>query len=157
MNKNIFVINVVMFVIVSIFFLKFPLHVDEAVYLYAGGHIRGIYTDVMENKPIGIFLISTLTQLGGKNFIIARLFTYIINAFSTFLIYLIGKKLWDEKAAIISSIVFICGIYIFHGYYFLTEPFTLFFIIFLRQSKPKQYSLSSPNLFSRRMFCHESP
>ncbi|MDD3492463.1 MAG: hypothetical protein PHZ19_03070 [Candidatus Thermoplasmatota archaeon] len=110
-------------VFAPLFFLRLPLHVDESVYLYVGREMgsAALYRDLLVNKPAGIFLLSALVhRVGG--FVAARVLIYGLNLLSAVLVYRTGAGLRSPRAGWAAALVFLCGMYIFQGYYFLTEP-----------------------------------
>jgi 4-amino-4-deoxy-L-arabinose transferase-like glycosyltransferase len=108
---------------------------DEGYFMFMGKSISNgavPYITFADNKPPGIwYLLFAAFQVFGKSLYVARGMTYAANAFSALLLYFTGKELWNEKAGMISSLVFLFGMVIpaFEGYYVLTEPFLALFSI----------------------------
>ncbi len=127
--------------------------VDEGYFAFMGNSIlHGSipYIDYADNKPPGIWYLMSLGFLVfGKSIYVAREITYVANALSAFILFLIGRKLWNEKVGMISALLFLVGILIpdFEGYYALTEPFlTLFsllgFLFFIKGRRQTSYLLA---------------
>jgi 4-amino-4-deoxy-L-arabinose transferase-like glycosyltransferase len=127
---------------------------DEGYFAFMGNSILNgsiPYVDFADNKPPGIwYLLSLGFLVFGKSIYVAREITYVAHALSAFVLYLIGKKLWNEKIGMISALLFLIGILIpaFEGFYALTEPFlTLFsllgFLLFVKGREQKLFLLAS--------------
>jgi len=122
-------------VIVPIYYISYPLLGDETTFLAIGNSIKNgalLYRDVADIKPPGIFYLAALVfSVAGKSFIAARILTYFVNAASAILIFAIGTKVKDNNVGMIVAILFLIGAYLplFQGYYYMIEPFAVFFIL----------------------------
>ena len=122
-------------IIFPLFYLQHWIHVDEGTFLSIGRAIsKGdiLYKDIIDIKPPGIFyLASFIFKIGGYSFIATRLVVYFVHFASAVIIYFLGKKIHSERVGIISSFFFLVLVYtpVFEGYYYLTEPFAIFFIL----------------------------
>ncbi len=80
---------------------KGEINTDEGVfYTIANGILNGKlpYLDYFDHKPPGIYyLIAFIFQLLGKTVIYARIGLLIINIFTAYIIFIIGKQLWDFR------------------------------------------------------------
>ncbi len=130
------------------------LYPDEGYFMFMGNSIaHGAvpYVTFADNKPPGIwYLLFAAFQVFGKSIYVARGIMYAANAFSALLLYFTGKELWNEKAGMISSLVFLFGMVIpaFEGHYILTEPFlalfsTLGLFLFIKGNGRAQYLIAS--------------
>jgi len=135
-KKLIFLIFFILFgAIVPICYLSRPLFADESVYLAIGNFVRNgalLYRDVADVKPPGIYYLAALVfSVAGKSFIAARVLTFVVNIASALLILKLGTKIKDKNVGMLASILFLISVYLplCHGYYFLGEPFTVFFIL----------------------------
>jgi len=114
-------------------YLRGSLGVDESYFMVIGNSIlHGSipYKDYMDMKPPGIYYLFALTfSIFGKSFYAARAVLFLFNALSAVIIFLIGKKLWNKEAGMLSSILFLIGMLIpaYEGYFAMTEPFMVFF------------------------------
>ncbi len=139
-NKKTTVILLI-FIALSIvvrFFSFFPSVIDhdESTYLeIAREFINGklLYTDLVDIKPIGIFLITGLiVKIFGNSIFMFRLFAAIIVGFSAHLIYLAKEQIFpDKKTSIASAIIYIIFIstWAYFGGSVNTELFFNFFTI----------------------------
>ena len=125
---------------------------DESTYLIISNAINNgayLYTDVVDTKPPGIFLIFSFIQLVfGKSIFMLRLFGSFILSISAFLLFKIGKQLnLKSSVSLFSGVSYII---IFSAYRFglgiNTELFFSFFTIagfycFLKAFKRKKILL----------------
>jgi len=141
------------FVLLSIalrFFSFFPsmLDHDESTYMIIGRDILNgkiLYTDVYDTKPVGIFLFyDALEALFGSSIFIKRLVFAFVVSLTSYFIYLISKKLFNEKrVAVASGIIYIFYVSIWnsHGRSPNTELlFNLFTVISLFLFLKPKYS-----------------
>lgn len=144
------------------FFSFFPSVIDhdESTYILIADSMRhgDVYLrDVMDTKPVGIFILFAFFQtLFGKSIIAIRIITTIWIALTAWIIYLVHRKVLDEKisntfntAPLASGIIYIfmTSIYTTHGVAPNTELFfNLFTIIALlliiSYTKPGWYFLA---------------
>jgi 4-amino-4-deoxy-L-arabinose transferase-like glycosyltransferase len=135
-KKLIFLIFFILFgVIAPICYLSRPLFADESVYLAIGNFVRNgalLYRDVADVKPPGIYYLAALVfSVAGKSFIAARVLTFVVNIASALLVLILGTKIKDKNVGMLASILFLISAYLplFQGYYYLAEPFAVFFIL----------------------------
>jgi len=100
------------------------------------------YRDIIENKPLGIYLaLMPAVLLGGKDIVKLRLYPVLIAGITSFFIYLIGKKLGGQEAGLFAAgiFTFMNAFPGFYGYTMLTDPIAnlliaaLFYIILCLQ------------------------
>ena len=122
-------------VIAPIYYISYPLYGDETTFLAMGNSIKNgalLYRDVSDIKPPGIFYLAALVfSVAGKSFIAARVLTFVVNIASALLILKLGTKIKDKNVGMLASILFLVSVYLpmCNGYYFLGEPFAVFFIL----------------------------
>lgn len=84
---------------------------DESIYLLVGDNILqgGIpYREIWDNKgPLLYFIFAFIIKITARSIIGLRLFTTIWAAITAFLIFLIGKKLYNKISGIFASLFFI--------------------------------------------------
>lgn len=106
---------------------------DEAAYLVIGDSIsKGsvLYRDVADVKSPGTYYLAALViTVVGKSLIAARILACVFQAASAILIFVLGTKIIDKKIGMTASILYLIAAYItiFQGYYFMAEPFAVFF------------------------------
>jgi hypothetical protein len=111
------------------------LHVDESTFLVISTKLQNgavLYKDVADVKNPGIFYLAAMTfTLFGKSYIAVRILTYLIHIGSATIVYLLGKKIASKKIGMISSILFLIGVYIpqYQGHMYLTESYVVFFML----------------------------
>lgn len=134
----------------SALYINRTLHCDEAVFLYISESVSEgnlLYRDVADIKLPGIFYLGAgIFRLFGESFIAARIVTYLFHLGSAYLIYRIGKQFKNTQVGMISSILFLLGMFVpqYNGFNFITECFAVFFMllsIFFYFNK-KRYFLS---------------
>lgn len=115
--------------------LSAPIDMDEAIYGYFGQRILAgdvPYRDVFDHKVPGIFFIYALIiKLAGNSIISIRLVALFFTLLTTIVIFLIGKLIWHERAALWAAAfhgIFING-FIIQGTTANTEIFINFFSI----------------------------
>ena len=115
-------------------YLHGSLSPDGSFYMFIANSI--LYGSVLQKDyynagayPAFYYLLALVFSIFGKSFYAARAVTFIFNALSAVIIFLIGKKLWNKETGMVASILFLIGISIpaYEGYYVLTEPFMVFF------------------------------
>lgn len=86
-----------------------PTFSDENFYFNVGKNIlegKIPYKDFFfAHPPLQVYVIAFLFQLFGVSFFVGKLLTLISSSLCIFLIFLISKKLFDEKSAFISSLI----------------------------------------------------
>ena len=124
----------ILFAILPFFlYLRGSLGTDEGCFLFIGDSIlHGSipYKDYIDIKPPGIYYLFALAfSIFGKSFYAARAVTFIFNALSAVIIFSIGRKLWNKKVGMLSSMLFLIGMLTpaYEGYLAMTEPFMVFF------------------------------
>ena len=70
---------------------------------------KALYVDMMDIKPVGIFVIyAFFYAVFGYSILLTRLFVAVLVAFSSFLIFKSGLKLFkDRKSAFAAGIIYI--------------------------------------------------
>jgi hypothetical protein len=133
-NDALFIGSFILFALLPIFmFLNKLLIADESYFMFIGdkiSHGSVLYKDFIDNKVPGIFYLNALAFfIFGKSFVVPRMILFMFNAMSALIIYLIGRKLWNENIARMSSIFFLISIYAptIPGSDVLTEQFVVFF------------------------------
>lgn len=118
-----------------IYITSIALWCDEAAYIVIGEQIKNgsvMYRDIADVKTPGTYYIAALIiTIAGKSMIAGRIFTAIIHAGSALLIFFLGVKIKNKKVGMIASILFLIAVYIpiFQSFYYLAEPFAVFFSI----------------------------
>lgn len=112
-NSTIFFVFVVLSIALR-FYSFFPsvINHDESTYLIMGRdilHNKALYVDVVDIKPVGIFVIySFFHAVFGYSIFLTRLFVAVLVALSSFLIFRSGLKLFkDKKSAFAAGIIYI--------------------------------------------------
>ncbi len=86
-----------------------------------------IYRDFFSfHSPGTAFALALFFKLFGTSLAIARLLVTLVQMGTTVLIFIMAKKLYDEKTALLSSAVFVVIEVPFWGIWVLTEPFMTF-------------------------------
>lgn len=133
------------------FFSFFPslLGHDESTYMIIGRDIlngKKLYTDVFDNKPVGIFLFyAGMESLFGNSIFMKRLIFAIVVGLTAHIIYLISKKLFQtNRVALASGIIYVfyTSVWNYHGRSPNTEILFNFFTI-----AGLWFFLSKKNLF----------
>lgn len=117
-------------------FLPSVIDHDESTYLViADGLLKGktLYVDLVDIKPVGIFLIFAAFQaLLGKSVFMIRLLTAVVIGLSAYIIYLFKYTQYKNRnVAFASGIIYILllSMYTFYGVAVNTELFFNFFTI----------------------------
>lgn len=120
------------------FFSFFPsvINHDESTYIMIADALRDgqIYlVDVVDTKPIGIFLLFGLFQeVFGEAIFLIRILTSVAIAFTAFFLFLVHRQLGGAKyGPIASGIIYICisSIFTFYGVSPNTEHFFCLFTV----------------------------
>jgi 4-amino-4-deoxy-L-arabinose transferase-like glycosyltransferase len=130
------IIFILLSLVIPIFYISsISLWGDEAAYLVIGNEIKEgavFYRDIADVKSPGTYYIAAIIiSIAGKSMIAARLTTVIFQALSALLILFLGLKIKDRNIGMMASILFLIAVYIpiFQGYYYMAEPFAVFFSI----------------------------
>lgn len=107
---------------------------DEGNFLYdALMWNKGLvpFKDFLLGSPGYIFLMKFTIKIFGRQLIAGRIITVVLATATVYLIYLIGKRLWNEKVGLASAIIFaVAPFSIFYGSMIKTEPNVSFFAAF---------------------------
>ena len=99
---------VFLYLFIALFFIH-PTFSDENFYFNVGKNIlegKVPYKDFFfAHPPLQVYVIAFLFQLFGISFFVGKLLTLVSSSICIFLIFLISKKLFDEKSAFISSLI----------------------------------------------------
>ncbi|MFZ2198227.1 MAG: glycosyltransferase family 39 protein, partial [Thermodesulfovibrionales bacterium] len=108
----------------------FDLSPDEAHYWEWSRHLDWSY---YSKGPMIAYLIYLGTSLFGDTVFGVRIFAVVLSAASSFLLYLMGKELYDEKTGLVSALlVQIVPLYSVYGVLFtIDSPFMFFWILSL--------------------------
>jgi hypothetical protein len=114
-------------------FLNHNPTLDEAVYLGMGKYIysqgnAGLWEMI---RPLGLPLITGIWwKLGLDQLIVSRLFSILVSIGCIIFTFLITKKLFSNKHAIISALILACTpIFFFYSSYVLTDHIATLFLI----------------------------
>jgi 4-amino-4-deoxy-L-arabinose transferase-like glycosyltransferase len=109
--------------------------VDEGQYLLIAKKMLDgwvPYRDIVNDKPLGLYLsLIPAVLLGGKDIVRLRLYGALIGSLTPLLIFLIGERLKNRWAGLISAFAYmLIGIFPgFGGYLFITEPIANLFLV----------------------------
>jgi 4-amino-4-deoxy-L-arabinose transferase-like glycosyltransferase len=126
----------VLLTLVMRFFSFFPSLIshDESTYLVIARELlqgKIYFVDLIDTKPIGIFLIlGAFISITGKSIFLIRMITAVIIALTAFTVYKISLYNHGERKAAIASgiiLVFYLSVYTFYGVFVNPE---LFFLLF---------------------------
>lgn len=87
------------------------------------------YVDFQDPKPPLIYFTLTLPLLLGQKLLGGMLLVGICNLFSAAIVMKIGWKLYGRFAGLFAGLLFILNIGWAQGYFIMTEPFTVLFIL----------------------------
>lgn len=133
-------------------YLSGSIGTDEGCYMFIASNIEDLpHSLSFHSPPPGIYyLLALLFSIFGKSFYVARAAVFISNALSAILLLFIGRKLWGQKEGMLASLLFLVGVLIpaFGGYYAMTEPFMVLFLLlgvlfFLKSEKRAIYLVLS--------------
>ena len=165
MIKNIFLVikkyRVILFIIFLGILLYVPyfssnVHSDEGGYLFRGNSIANganLYKDYPTSKVPGLFyLLGFVFLVFGRSLFIARALLLTFHVMTAIVLYAIGKKLWNEKIGILSSVTYLIGVSLptMYVHYVLMEPFMnffsllgIFFFFHYREQQKQRYLVFS--------------
>ncbi len=87
------------------------------------------YLDYQDPKPPLIFFTLTIPVLLGQQFLGGLLLIGICNLISAIVVMQIGRKLYGRLAGLVAGLLFLVNIGWAQGYFVMTEPFTVLFIV----------------------------
>ncbi len=87
------------------------------------------YLDYQDPKPPLIFFILTIPILLGQQFLGGLLLIGVCNLISAIVVMQIGQKLYGRLAGLAAGLLFLVNIGWAQGYFVMTEPFTILFIL----------------------------
>lgn len=109
-----------------------PIDRDSGAFLTtANGILAGQipYRDLWSTKPPGIYyLYAVVLAVTGKSLLGVRLILLAANLGTAFLVYLLGRGVWNEDVGILAPLLYLYGLMRYEGLRPLTEPFMVFFI-----------------------------
>jgi hypothetical protein len=87
------------------------------------------YLDYQDPKPPLIFFTLTVPLLLGQQFLGGLLLIGLCNLFSAIVVMKIAGKLYSREAGLVAGLLFLVNIGWAQGYFVMTEPFTILFIL----------------------------
>ncbi|NTU70083.1 hypothetical protein HGB13_04710, partial [bacterium] len=130
--KNILILILFLLTLIFIFTsLHVPLSQDEGVFLsisraVSNGHLP--YIDYFDHKPPLIYLLLILPlKLINSNFIFYRLLALFINLLTSFFVFKIAEN-YKKNIGLLAAVSYLFLVYIFEGYYLISEPFLALFL-----------------------------
>jgi 4-amino-4-deoxy-L-arabinose transferase-like glycosyltransferase len=112
-NKKFFVYSTFL-ILISIFTRSFFLHPtfsDESFYFNVAKNLadgKVLYKDFFfAHPPLQVYLLALIFKIFGASFILAKMLPLLASSICVLMLYLIMKKLGDEKAGFVSCIFFI--------------------------------------------------
>jgi 4-amino-4-deoxy-L-arabinose transferase-like glycosyltransferase len=102
MPLNIIILLTIFTISRLILSLLFPLTADESYYWLWSKHLSLSYVD----HPPMVAFINFLTTFGHENIVLLRLGTVVVTLLTSLLIYFLAKKIFDEKIAFCSVVLF---------------------------------------------------
>jgi hypothetical protein len=145
--KNLAILILFLIAMSFIFFtLYIPLGQDEGVFLtISKGILQGLlpYRDFFDHKPPGIYFLFMPINFLIECFFSARLFSLVINIVTAFFVYKISENL-NRGSGLTSLAAYLFIVYIFEGYYLISEPFialilTFIFYLIIKGLKDRHY------------------
>lgn len=108
-----FLISLILILASAIFrcFFLHPTFSDENFYFNVAKNIVGgkvPYKDFFfAHPPLHVFLLSLFFRIFGTSFLVGKVFTLIFSSLSPLILYLILKKIYDEKTGLIGVVIFL--------------------------------------------------
>jgi hypothetical protein len=87
------------------------------------------YLDYQDPKPPLIFFTLTIPILLGQQFLGGLLLIGMCNLASAIVVFKIASKLYSRNAGLLAGLLFLVNIGWAQGYFVMTEPFTILFIL----------------------------
>ncbi len=138
---------------ISSFFMYDGMNYDtNQFYRMAQTIINGAtpYVDFQDPKPPLVYFTLTLPLLFGQKFLGGMLLVGLCDMISAALVMKIGWSLYGRFAGLVAGLLFILNIGWAQGYFVMTEPFTVLFILlatyFALCSKNKHYFIAGLSL-----------
>jgi hypothetical protein len=108
--------------------------VDEGIFLYEVQMIldgKIPYRDFFKVKPLGmIYLLSIPFYFSGHNVIIARTLTSFLGLWTSLIIYLLGKEMYNQKIGFLAATFYTFDpLVILFSYHVYMEPYATFFVV----------------------------
>lgn len=131
MIKRYFIYGIIFLVPRLIRMLYHKVWLEDTMYLYAGFAIKnGLvpYRDFAHfHPPLLEFILSIFYRIFGTTYLTAEILTQSIVFIITFLIFIIGRRIKDEKTGLFAGLIFANSSLVFRYHIFGREIFTLFF------------------------------
>jgi 4-amino-4-deoxy-L-arabinose transferase-like glycosyltransferase len=112
-SENYFIVLILIIIsslIIRIFLLH-PTFSDESFYFNVGKQILNGYIPYKDfffaHPPLQVYILAFLFKAFGTSFLVGKLLSLITSTLSAFLVYLILKKLYDEKSGFLAALVFL--------------------------------------------------
>ncbi len=106
---------------------------DEGTWLYDASLVLKGYTpfaDYASRDPLYLLLLLPFIEFFGNTLLAGRLLSVIFEVGSTFMIFLIGKKLYNKNIGLLASLIYtISPIFIFWNSILKTEPIQQLFVL----------------------------
>jgi len=147
-TRNILLIIILVAILLRIFWFNTIIERDEATFGQVAWRMstgEKLYENISEFKPPGIFLTYLIgIEIFGNNIYGPRIINDLLFIISIIFLYLLVKRLKDEKTGLISAAayVFLMNVPFYQGFMAMTEPFANYFIIitaYLLTTKTKKY------------------
>jgi tetratricopeptide (TPR) repeat protein len=107
-----------------------PLYHDIWAQNIAGGNWIG--SKVFFRAPFYAYFLAVVYKIFGHNYIIPRLIQHFIGSFSCILVYFVAKKLFNQKVAIVASLIAATyGMFFYFENELLLDSFLVFFDLLL--------------------------
>ena len=138
---------------ISSFFMYDGMNYDtDQFYKMAQTIVNGAtpYVDFQDPKPPLVYFTLTLPLLIGQKFLGGMLLVGICDMISAALVMKIGWNLYGRFAGLVAGLLFVLNIGWAQGYFIMTEPFTILFILlatyFALCSKNRHYFIAGLSL-----------
>ncbi|MCD6383507.1 MAG: glycosyltransferase family 39 protein, partial [Thermoplasmata archaeon] len=107
---------------------------DEEIYSYTSWEVmegEGVFSSRVPRAPIYFYSVAALYRVFGVSLEVSRLLSVLASTGTILAIYLISRKLADERVALISAAIFSLSPFTLrYSYIALTEPYEWFFLSF---------------------------